>query len=95
MKRTLSILAVVAVLFLGVVGALAVIPHAHGKDFDHSEHATCPIYQLSLQNFSAVFPDVLAAAAFFLFCYFVSFKKDGYFSSHSSVISSRAPPVCL
>ena len=95
MKKSLSILAIAAIVFLGVVGALAVVPHTHGNDFDHSKHATCPVYQFSLQGFNAVFTSFSIATVLFQFCYFVSLKKNSFLRSYLSFVSSRAPPALI
>ena len=52
-KKVLAVLIVFFVVVLALVGALSVIPHAHGADFNHSKHPTCPIYQLNLHAFVA------------------------------------------
>ncbi len=60
-------------LFVSLTGtsALGIIPHVHGDDFDHSKHASCPIYQVSLHPIQvALQAGVVIAAAFFLFYIF-------------------------
>jgi len=95
MKKFFSVLTIVAVISLGVVGALAVVPHVHGKDLDHSKHETCPVYQFSLQNLNAAIASFISAAVLFLFFYFIHVRKSFSFAQHFSSVSLRAPPVLV
>lgn len=93
MKKSLAFLTVLAVLLFGVAGALAVIPHGHGDDFDHSKHASCPVYQAGLHApafalFSAVFAFFLITAA-----RHVSSEPRFFFFTHLTYTSLRAPPI--
>ena len=93
MKKTLSLAIVLSVLFFGIVGALAVIPHVHGKDFNHSQHETCPVYQFGVSNVHADISCAAVIIALFLFCFLIEIKKSlPVFFSHSSA-HSRAPPA--
>ena len=93
MKKFLAALAIAAIFSLAIVGALAIVPHTHGSDLNHSKHSTCPVYQFGLHGFQAAFSVfylvfVLGAAAFFLPHDFdTGFGFSGYFSL------LRAPPT--
>jgi hypothetical protein len=93
MKKLLTIAAIFAIVLLGITGALAVIPHAHGDDFDHSKHQTCPVYQAGLHApalalFGVVFSLFLAAAS-----RYVSGEPLFFFFTRLTHTSLRAPPV--
>ncbi|MGH7197572.1 MAG: hypothetical protein ACREH5_02370 [Candidatus Omnitrophota bacterium] len=92
MRKFLTVLFIFALAALSMTGALAVIPHGHGDDLDHSRHASCPVHQAGLQTTAFV----LAVWAFALLLqvavrhelaesFFISFSR---FNSPSL----RAPP---
>ena len=93
MKKKLSLLLVASILFFGVVGALAVVPHVHGKDFNHSQHETCPVYQFGIGHVHADVFHVAVVAAFFLFCFLVEIQKSSPVFFSRSLAHPRAPPV--
>ena len=93
MKKKLSLLLVLSVLFFGVVGALSVVPHVHSKDFNHSQHETCPVYQFGIGNVHADVSHVAAIIVLFIFCFLIEIQKSlPVFFSRSSA-HSRAPPA--
>lgn len=92
-KKILVFLTAVGVFSLGLVGALAVVPHVHGHDLDHSSHSTCPVHQVaSVSVFAAVFAAVLVT-----FARTVSFRKERklsfVFFSPAFFLRLRAPPA--
>ena len=92
MKKVLSVLLIAAVIILAFMGALAVIPHVHGSDTDHSSHKICPVYQVSLYSLDMT---VFAAVSLFLIFLIQFFKAKknlfGYYFFYTT-LSSRAPP---
>lgn len=95
MKKLLSALILSSFLAMGAVAALSVVPHAHGNDYDHSQHENCPIHQFGLHQAHA---DILAAAvlgALFLLCGFIEPKKSSSFFFSIPFGSLRAPPAFL
>jgi hypothetical protein len=72
---------------------VAVLPHTHGKDIDHSKHSNCPIFKLD-NNFSGM---CLAAVGVFftaMFILFILLLEQDIFSGRSSKLSiARAPPL--
>ena len=93
MKKALSLVVILSVLFLGIVGALAVIPHVHGKDFNHSQHETCPVYQFGIGNVHADVFHVDVIVALFLFCFLIEIQKILPVFFSRSFAHLRAPPV--
>ncbi len=95
MRKSLSVLAVIAIIFAALGGALAVIPHTHGKDVDHSHHSSCPLYQISLHHFEA-FVAALKIAVAFLFLSFLLLREVHLFHAPSPCSAYlRAPPAVL
>ena len=94
MKKCLAGLSIVAVLFLGIVGALAVIPHTHGHDVDHSKHQSCPVYQFGIQNTHAAVDDAVVFSFVFVFC-FILFTECQKFSGASVLFSRLRAPAAL
>ncbi len=93
MKRFLAVLTVVFILLLGMVGALSVIPHSHGNDFDHSKHQTCPVYQFGLHAFGATVA-VFKITAIFLILFYLLNVGDSFPVDFSYRFNSlRAPPL--
>ena len=93
MKKFLAALAIVAVMGFGIVGALAVIPHTHGKDFNHSQHQTCPVYQFGISNVHADVSHVDFIVALFIFCFLIEFQKSVPVFFTRSLTHPRAPPA--
>ena len=93
MRKALSVVVVSSVLFFGVVGALAVIPHVHGKDFNHSQHETCPVYQFGISNVHADVSHVSVIIALFLFCFLIKIQKRLPIFFSRSLAHPRAPPA--
>ncbi len=93
MKKFLAVVTIVFILFLGVVGALSVIPHAHGNDFDHSKHQNCPVYQFSLHAFGALLT-VFKITTIVFFLFYLLRVRDSFSTDFSYRFSFlRAPPL--
>ena len=95
MKKKLSLLLVTSILFFGVVGALAVIPHVHGKDFNHSHHETCPVYQFGIGNVHADVSQADVIVAFLLLCFLIEIQKSSAVVFLRSFAHLRAPPAVI
>ena len=93
MKKTLSLLVVLSVLSFGAVGALSVVPHVHGKDFNHSQHETCPIYQFGVGNVHADAFFAGIVIALFLLCFLIQTQKSLVVFLSRSFACLRAPPA--
>ena len=93
MKKFLVVLTILAVVCLGVLGALAIAPHAHGNDLNHSHHKDCPVYQFGLGNVHADIAAVNAVIALFLFSYCVAFQKALPIIVSGKSTFLRGPPV--
>ena len=95
MKKLLAVVSIVAVLFLGVVGALAVIPHTHGNDYNHSKHESCPVYQFGVQKIHATEASVVVFSLVFVL-QFVLFQETRSFSGVYRLFSYlRSPPTLV
>lgn len=73
----------------------SVLPHSHGMDFNHSKHADCPLYQLSLSLFATA---ISLAAIIFSFAFFkdIADSKEPFVKeSIWKLWSPRAPPLGL
>ena len=95
MRKMLCVLTLAAVLCLGIMGSLSVIPHAHGKDDDHATHSSCPICQFTIQGFSATavtFSEVITLSIV-LFCLVNRSTFCDKFSYQ--LIPARGPPVLI
>jgi len=92
-KKALAVLAVCFVVILALVGALSVVPHVHGNDFDHSTHKSCPIYQFSLHSVN--FALHTTALVFVIFSLFFLWVKEFQFPKHTLFFTAllRAPPI--
>jgi hypothetical protein len=92
-KKIFACLLAVCVVFAGGVAALSVVPHAHGADLDHSQHANCPVHQFSLSHAcQASAAPVFVWTVLFVLLWLVS-TETGFFSNHRRLtVSSRAPP---
>ena len=92
-KKLFALILIAALVFTGGLAALSVLPHTHGKDFDHSKHSTCPVYQVSLTGFAAT------AVVFAFFSIYLFSKRFFYFqASLLEFVSSyrvllRGPPA--
>ena len=93
MRKKLSLFLVISVLFFGVVGALSVVPHVHGKDFNHSQHQACPVYQFGISNVHADVSYVVVIVALFLLCFLTELPKSSAVVFSRSFAHLRAPPV--
>ena len=93
LRKIFAPVLVAGVIFAAFLGALSVLPHAHGDDLDHSSHKSCPVYQKGSQSSDAVltvFQLFLAAAAsaFILF-----HASDPVFFRTHDYAYLRAPPA--
>ncbi len=94
MKKILSALTILAVVALGVTGALAVIPHVHSHDLNHSQHTTCPVYQASVGHLDAGLAETPAPFFIeFVFAFLVLLPFFFTSSVFSSDVRLRAPPA--
>jgi hypothetical protein len=94
MKKFFLILLVLAFAVAGVAGALAVVPHGHDEDFDHSKHASCPVYQAQLQGTNALIPSMVFLVFVSLVLFFLKTSSFVCPPSFSFLFSSlRAPPA--
>ncbi len=92
MKKLLAVLTVVAVIALGVIGALAVTPHAHGGDLTHSQNKDCPVYQFGLGHAHADIVTVNVVVALFLFAYCITIQKSLPYVVSGRISFLRGPP---
>jgi hypothetical protein len=93
MKKFFVILGVLAIACVSVTGALAVVPHGHDGDLDHSRHTACPVYQAGLHSLECVSPVFSFFIAFLFLCFFKEKHTPSFpriFRSHSLL---RAPPI--
>jgi len=92
-KKAFVVLVIGCVLCFALIGALSVVPHTHGNDFNHSTHKTCPIYQFSLHPLQvALQAGVVIAAVFFLS--YILFTE--FLFPHANLFLTtrlRSPPV--
>jgi hypothetical protein len=95
LRRPLALLLFLSILSVGMVGALSVVPHVHGDDFDHSKHASCPIHQLGQHGFQAVIDGFGTAIAISFAFYLLVFIDLPVISLPTRFFSVRAPPVAL
>ena len=95
MRRALCILTIAAVVCLGIMGAISIIPHTHSKGHDNASHDSCPICQFTIQGFSATaiaFSEV-AILSFVLFCLVSISTLCGTLSYQ--LIPARGPPILI
>lgn len=93
MKKVFSILLVAGVLCVGLTGALAVVPHVHGRDFNHSQHETCPVHQLSLHPLHLASVEAAFLVVFLAACFGRIFSAKVFPFVFHEFLFLRAPPV--
>ena len=93
MKKILSVFVVSSVLFLGIIGALSVVPHVHGKDSNHSQHETCPVHQFGVSNVHVDIFHTSIVVALFLLCLLIEIQRSSVVVFSRSFAYLRAPPV--
>jgi hypothetical protein len=93
MKKFLAGFVLCSVVVLGIIGALAVIPHVHGNDTDHSQHETCPVHQFNLIHTGATVAAVFVLTFIFLAACLEIVKKSFIYISVRSFALLRAPPA--
>ncbi len=93
MKKLFILFLTAATVSFGTMGALSLLPHSHGNDFNHAQHETCPVYQAGIagKNFTAtifVWTIFLASALFIekISPVFIYFKQPRF-------SPLRAPPA--
>jgi len=94
-KKTLAVLLVCFVVLLALLGALSVLPHAHGNDFDHSTHKSCPVYQFSLHDSAAILVTFCFIVAGFFVGYLIPAQEFFLIQPSHRFASPRAPPTLL
>lgn len=95
MKKILAGLVIGSVVVLGIIGALAVIPHVHGNDTGHSQHETCPVHQFNLIHTGATVTAIFALTFIFLAAYLEIVKKSFTYTAVRSFAFLRAPPALI
>ncbi len=93
-SKPLSVLAVLAVVLFGIGAGLSILPHVHGNDFDHSQHKSCPVYQIGLHSTDIVSASVFAFIVLFVLVFSVNeiFNSD-FLCPFLHYFHLRAPPV--
>lgn len=93
MKKLFGSLVIISVFSLGLVGALAAVPHSHGSDLDHSSHQSCPVHQAGLVKFHSEgsFGPVWIALLFSGFIFILRETKRNVLTRSFALL--RAPPV--
>jgi len=95
MKKSLAFLILLSVLSMGMAGALSIVPHTHGNDFDHSKHAACPIYQVGLHGLEAAISSFYSAVIFSLVFLHLILAHRPINTFPAQIFSVRAPPALL
>lgn len=94
-KRMFSVLLVAAVCGFSASSALAVLPHTHGEDQNHSKHATCPVHQAAHQGFHAAIEVSPSIGSSFEAPFLASAEFFSPAALPVPVRVSRAPPLAL
>ncbi len=92
-KKRLILFVLAAVVSSFGLSALNVLPHTHGTDFDHSQHAACPVHQASLLHADSEPISAVVLSVYFLLAIFLGLNQRSLSSQTTSTTSSRAPPV--
>jgi hypothetical protein len=94
MRKKLFVLFILAAVVssFGLAG-LNVLPHTHGEDIDHSQHADCPVHQASLLHGDSEPISAVILSVYFLIAIFLGLNQRSHSSQTTSYTSSRAPPV--
>ena len=95
MKKRLAILLLLSILSMGMAGALSVVPHVHGEDWNHSENTACPIYQAGIQGLDAVVTVFFSALVLWVVVFLLFFTKQPVTVFSYWVFCVLAPPVSL
>jgi hypothetical protein len=95
MKKSLAIFVLFCVLLSGGIAALSLVPHVHGDDFDHSEHQTCPIHQVSVHHFDAAIFAVGIVMGLLILFYLLRSEPTFFCRFSNRFISLRAPPPLI
>ena len=93
MRKFLAGLVSALVLSAAVVGALSVLPHAHGDDLDHSKHQTCPVYQFGLHDSSSEATATFVFGVLWIVAFLVVSFQIFRTPASRSFLLLRAPPV--
>lgn len=92
MKKLTTIFIISAVLCMGVVGALALMPHAHGEDLDHSQHSSCAVHQFAQSGIQTDAAQGNFFIALFFVCYLLFLQKSSPVVFSRLTQSLRGPP---
>ena len=95
MRKLLAVLSIVAVLFLGIVGALAVVPHTHGNDYNHSKHENCPVYQFGVQKVHATEAAAVVFSLVFVLQFILFQENHSFLGIHHLFSYLRGPPALV
>ena len=93
MKKIFAMLVIAMTFSAVMVGALSVVPHVHGDDFDHSKHQTCPVYQQSLHDSDADVTASFVLGISFLVVFASILLQNFRVFTCRFFLSLRAPPV--
>jgi len=91
-KKICAGLSVAAILVSAFLAGLAVIPHVHERDLDHSQHKSCPVYQKSFHSADGIVDPVPLFFAIPLCAGFVFLSSKPRLHRGRFSVSSRAPP---
>lgn len=92
-KKAFVILVIGCVVCLALIGALSVVPHTHGNDFNHSTHQSCPIYQFSIHPLQVALQASGVVIATFFFLSYIGFAE--FLFHHTNLFLTtrlRSPP---
>ena len=93
-KKILVVLFTVFFVPLTVTSALGVIPHVHGKDFNHSQNESCPVHQIG--SLAVDFnPNPFQGPEIGLLGRIRNLQETSFSSKFFSFISLRAPPTSI
>ena len=92
MKKILSLSIACSVFFAGWLFA---IPHTHKDDWNHANHQTCPIYQASLQEWSAAAAPVSFSSTLALLQTLLPWCPQSFDCEPSSLPLIRGPPALI
>lgn len=92
MKKSLAVLAIVAVFSLGIIGALAIVPHIHGDDTDHSKNQGCAVHQAATVILGGSVSIFVLICGFAFVARIVSDGEQAFVSYSTSSLFLRAPP---
>lgn len=92
LKRFLACLAIAAVLTVGVLCGLSLLPHTHGDDLDHSQNPHCPVHLVAGGHVDAVAVSPISLVITLVFFCLVLHQPHFHPEPVLTRSSSRAPP---